>query len=188
VSVDEKKKKKVIKIDVDKCNGCRACEAICSAFHAEPKYSNINPEKSRIRVFFDPIRDVYVPVYASEYTGAECSGRGEFTIDEKTYDECCFCGASCPARDLFKDPDCGLPLKCDMCLDDPPQEEPLCVKWCLSDALTYEETDDDEEKEEPKDEMETGLKSLIEKYGFKKVMEILAEKEKTAKGKGAKEE
>nr|MCU0584982.1 4Fe-4S binding protein [Desulfobacterales bacterium] len=37
----EKKKKKVktIKVDVDKCNGCRACEMICSAFHASPPYS-----------------------------------------------------------------------------------------------------------------------------------------------------
>ena len=143
MAVEEKKKKKVIKVDVDKCNGCRACETICSAFHAEPKYSSTNPEKSKIRVLFDPIRDVYVPVYAGEYTEAECNGRGEYTIDEKTYDECAFCRASCPARDYFKDPDSGLPLKCDMCLDDPPQDEPLCVKWCLADALTYEEVDED---------------------------------------------
>ncbi len=41
----EKKKKivKTIKIDLDKCNGCRACEVICSAFHATPKYSSNNP-------------------------------------------------------------------------------------------------------------------------------------------------
>ncbi|MFC1906155.1 4Fe-4S dicluster domain-containing protein [Chloroflexota bacterium] len=189
MAVEEKKKKKVIKVDVDKCNGCRACEAICSAFHAEPKYGSINPEKSKIRVLFDPIKDVYVPVYAGEYTEAECSGRGEYTIDEKTYDECSFCRASCPARDIFKDPDSGLPLKCDMCLDDPPQDEPLCVKWCLSDALTYEEVDDDEDREEPADEMETGLNALIKKHGFKKVMEILAnmKEENSDKEKGLEE-
>ena len=177
MTVEEKEKNrvKVIKVDVDKCNGCRSCEAICSAFHAEPKYSSTNPEKSKIRVLFDPIRDVYVPVYAGEYTEAECSGREVYTIGEKTYDECAFCRASCPSRDIFKDPDSGLPLKCDMCLDDPPQDEPLCVKWCLADALTYEEVDDyDEEvKEETKDEMETGLDSLIKKHGIAKVMESL---------------
>jgi len=50
--MSEKKKKivKTIKIDVDKCNGCRACEAVCSAFHATPKYSSNNPSRSRIRV------------------------------------------------------------------------------------------------------------------------------------------
>ena len=29
-----KKKIKTIKIDADKCNGCRGCEIICSSFHA----------------------------------------------------------------------------------------------------------------------------------------------------------
>jgi benzoyl-CoA reductase subunit BamC len=175
VAVEEKKKKKVIKVDVDKCNGCRACEAICSAFHAEPKYSSTNPEKSKIRVLFDPIKDIYVPTYAGEYTESECNGRNVYTVEGKIYDECAFCRASCPSRDLFKDPDSGLPLKCDMCLDDPPQDEPLCVKWCLSDALTYEEVEDEEDREEAKDEMETGLDSLAKKHGFEKVMESLAQ-------------
>ena len=71
----QKKTIKTIKIDVDKCHGCRACEMICSAFHAEPKYSSNNPARARIRVIRDPLRDVYVPVYAGEYTVAECAGR-----------------------------------------------------------------------------------------------------------------
>ena len=64
----EKKKKiiKTIKVDVDKCNGCRACEMICSAFHATPKYSSNNPARSRIRVIHEPIKDIYVPVRAVE--------------------------------------------------------------------------------------------------------------------------
>ncbi len=126
----EKKKKiiKTIKIDVDKCNGCRACEVICSAFHAAPKYSSNNPARSRIRVIRDPLTDIYVPVYAGEYTPAECAGRDKYTIDGKEYDECAFCRASCPSRDEFKEPDSGLPLKCDMCEG---EDEPLCVKWCI---------------------------------------------------------
>ena len=54
----EKKKKivKTIKIDVDKCNGCRACEVICSSFHATPKYSSNNPERARIRVIHYPLQ------------------------------------------------------------------------------------------------------------------------------------
>ena len=71
----EKKTIKTININVDKCNGCRACEMICSAFHAEPKYSSNNPARARIRVIRDPLKDVYVPVYAGEYTVAECAGR-----------------------------------------------------------------------------------------------------------------
>ncbi len=30
---------KEIKVDTQKCVGCRACEIVCSGFHAIPKYS-----------------------------------------------------------------------------------------------------------------------------------------------------
>lgn len=176
------KKVKVIKIDVDLCNGCRACEVACSAFHAEPKYSSANPEKSRIRVLFDSRRNIYVPVMAGEYAEAECSGRDMYIIDGKEYDECAFCRASCPSRDIFKDPDSGLPLKCDMCEDEPPLEEPLCVKWCINDALTYEEREEEEEEEEKLDDIEIGLESLANKYGMQKIMDTLARISQSKKG------
>ena len=75
----EKKKKivKTIKVDADKCNGCRACEVICSAFHAAPKYSSNNPARSRIRVIRHPLKDIYVPVYAGEYTRCRMCGQGQ---------------------------------------------------------------------------------------------------------------
>jgi len=95
-------------------------------------------------------------------------------LNGKEYDECDFCRASCPSRDNFKEPDSKLPLKCDMCEDDPPQEEPLCVKWCLADALTYEEREEEVEEEVKLDEMEIGLKSLIDKNGMQKVMDAVA--------------
>ena len=169
-----KKKVKTIKIDVDKCNGCRACEVICSAFHANPRYSSNNPGRSRIRVIHDPLRDIYFPVYAGEYTASECMGRDRYVIDGKEYNECDLCRASCPSRDVFKEPDSGLPLKCDMCEDDPPQEEPLCVKWCINDALTYEEREEEVEEEVKLDEMELGLESLIDKHGIQKVRDAIA--------------
>ncbi len=171
-----KKVKKLIKIDVDKCNGCRACEAICSAFHAEPKYSSSNPDKSRIRVVHDPLRDIFVPVYAGEYTDSECNGKNIYTVDGKTYDECDFCRASCPSRKLFRDPDSGLPLKCDMCEDEPPLKEPKCVEWCLNDALIYETVEEEVEEEEPTRplEMEVGLEALVKQHGIKAVMETLS--------------
>ncbi len=98
----KKRTVKTIKIDVDKCNGCRACEVICSAFHATPKYSSNNPARSRIRVIREPLTDIYLPVYAGEYTAAECAGRDKYTIDGKEYDECAFCRASCPSRDAVQ--------------------------------------------------------------------------------------
>jgi len=169
----EKKKKqiKTIKIDVDKCNGCRACEVVCSAFHAKPKYSSNNPARARIRVIRDPLKDVYVPVYAGDYAPAECAGRDKYTIDGKEYDECAFCRASCPSRDEFKEPDSGLPLKCDMCEG---EDEPWCVKWCLNDALILEEGDEEVVEEEEQDELEIGLGSLANKYGLQKILDAVA--------------
>lgn len=168
---ESNKKIKVIKIDVDKCNGCRACEMICSAFHASPKYSSNNPERSRVRLIRDPINDIYVPVYAGEYTAAECKGRDKYVIDGKEYDECGFCRASCPSRSLFKEPDSGLPIKCDMCEG---EAEPLCVTWCLAKALTYEEREVEREVEPPLGELETGLGALIHKHGLQKVIDTAA--------------
>lgn len=166
-----KKKVKVIKIDVDKCNGCRACELICSAFHASPKYSSNNPARSRIRLVRDPLKDKYLPVYAGDYTASECTGRNKYVIDGREYDECDTCRASCPARDLFKEPDSGLPLKCDMCDG---EEEPLCVQWCLAKALIYEEREEEREEEPQLGEMEIGLESLVNKHGLQKVLDTVA--------------
>ena len=137
----EKKKKivKTIKIDVDKCHGCRACELICSAFHAAPKYSSNNPARARIRVISR---------------------------------------ASCPSRDEFKEPDSGLPLKCDMCEG---EDEPLCVKWCIADALTLEEREEEVEEEEEQEELEIGLESLADKHGLEKLRDALARMSKTKK-------
>jgi benzoyl-CoA reductase subunit BamC len=173
----EKKKKlvKTIKVDVDKCNGCRACEVVCSGFHASPKYGSNNPERSRIRVMREPLRDIYVPVYAGEYTPAECAGRDKYVIDGKEYDECAFCRASCSSRPIFKEPDSGLPLKCDMCESDPTLSEPMCVQWCLNDALIYEVREEEvAEAEEPMPELEIGLESLANKYGLQKILDTVA--------------
>jgi benzoyl-CoA reductase subunit BamC len=183
-AVKKKKLVKTIRVDVDKCNGCRACEVICSAFHASPKYSSNNPERSRIRVIREPLRDIYVPVYAGEYTAAECAGRDKYTIDGKDYDECAFCRAACPSRDLFKEPDSGLPLKCDMCESDPPLDEPMCVKWCLNDALIYEVREEEVEEEEPsREDIEVGLRSLADKYGLRQVADSVARLTKRAEKK-----
>jgi benzoyl-CoA reductase subunit BamC len=182
----EKKKRivKTIRVNVDKCNGCRACEVICSAFHASPKYSSTNPDRARIRVIREPLRDIYVPVYAGEYTAAECAGRDRYTIDGKDYDECAFCRAACPSRDLFKEPDSGLPLKCDMCESDPSLEQPMCVQWCLNEALVYEEREEEVEDEEPAEELEVGLESLVNRFGRERLAETLERMSKKGEPKG----
>lgn len=150
---------KTIKIDADKCSGCRACEAVCSAFHADPKYRIVNPKRSRIRVFWDEDNDIYVPIIAGHYAEVECNSRALLNINGKTYGECSFCRSSCPSRDLFKEPDnSDIPLKCDACGEPMPEGGPLCVQWCLTDALTFMETE--EEIQWPEEEEEEEIESL----------------------------
>ncbi len=171
---------KEIKVDTKKCVGCRACEIACSAFHAIPKFSSVNSARSRIMVTMDEVRDVFVPLRAGDYAQAECNGRNAYVIDGKEYDQCTFCPASCPSRDAFKEPDSGLPLKCDMCESQPPLEKPMCVDACTFGALIYEEKEvaipvaSVEASQEKRGEMKTGLESLIRKYGIKNVTETVA--------------
>jgi benzoyl-CoA reductase subunit BamC len=164
---------KEIRIDVERCTGCRACEMACSAFHAKPRYSSINPARSRIRVVTDEINDEYVPVHAGNFTRSECDGRHVYQLHGKQYSECSFCRASCPSRDFFIEPDSGLPLKCDMCEDEPPLDEPLCVTVCQPDCLTYEvrqvETEIDELAE--REAMERGLESLVNQHGIEALID-----------------
>jgi benzoyl-CoA reductase subunit BamC len=173
--VGQTKTIKAIRVDADKCTGCRSCEAICSAFHYEPNFNLVNPKRSRIQVFRDEENDLYIPVLAGQYTDAECNGRSITIIKGKEYGECSFCRASCPSRDLFKEPDAlDIPLKCDMCGEPPPLEGPLCVKWCLKGALAYIEREEEVEEELKLEDLEIGLQSMADKYGLQKVMDTVA--------------
>jgi benzoyl-CoA reductase subunit BamC len=169
-----KKIVKSIKIDADKCNGCRGCEIVCSAFHSTPKYSSNNPARSRIQILTNRLQDKWLPVFAGEYTPAECMGRDKYIIDEKEYEECDFCRAVCPSRDIFKEPDSGLPLKCDMCESDPPLEKPKCVEWCINEVLKYEEREEEVEEQVEIEKVEAGLTAMIDKYGLDKVADTIA--------------
>jgi len=170
-----KKKIRTIKVDLDKCNGCRACEIACAAFHATPKFSSFNPSRSRIRMVINERNDEWVAIRATNFSRAECSGRRKYTNKGKEYSECSFCGTICPARGLFKDPDSGLPLKCDMCGDDP-EQIPMCVQICSRDALTYSEREEQSEEEIilPRGDVEIGLEALIDKHGLRRVLDTLA--------------
>ena len=62
------------------------------------------------------------------------------------------------------------------------EDEPLCVKWCLADALTLEvrEVDVDVSEVSP-EEIEIGLEALINKHGLDKVADIVAQISRTSK-------
>jgi benzoyl-CoA reductase subunit BamC len=62
------------------------------------------------------------------------------------------------------------------------EEMPLCVKWCLNDALIIEEREEESEEEEEQDELEIGLETLAKKYGLQKVIDSLARMSISKKG------
>ncbi len=62
----------------------------------------------------------------------------------------------------------------------------MCVKWCLADALIYEEREEEVEEEEEQEDLEIGLESLANKYGLQKIMDTIArmsEKDESIKAK-----
>lgn len=165
---------KTIKVNVDRCVGCRACEMACSGLHATPKYSSFNPARSRIRVVLDLVNDVYLPVRAGDFATSECSGRLSFIIRGREYSECSFCSVSCPSRDRFREPDSALPLKCDMCEQVSPDAPPLCVQVCRPGALSYEERLEEREQAAVAGGVEQGVGSLVDRHGLKKVQDAAA--------------
>jgi Fe-S-cluster-containing hydrogenase component 2 len=171
-----KKKVKEIMINPDKCNGCRACEIACASFHAKPRYSNFNPSRARIRMVINELNDEWIAIRSSSFSKTNCKGRSRYVINGKEYSECSFCSTICPDRKIFKEPDSNLPLKCDMCGEDP-EQVPLCVQICSRDALTYaireREVESDEKEQHIWQTMEMGLKSLERRYGFEKVKNAL---------------
>jgi benzoyl-CoA reductase subunit BamC len=75
---------------------------------------------------------------------------------------------------MFKEPDTGLPLRCDMCEG---EEEPWCVKWCLNDVLVYEEREEWVEEageKERQEQLDVGLESLADRYGLDKLKDAMA--------------
>ena len=87
-----------IRIDHSKCTGCQHCEAACSIKH----YANeVNPKKSRIRVFEDEEEQRFFPIIAGPTTTAECTSKFDVVIAGQQYDDCTLCRASCPTRPWF---------------------------------------------------------------------------------------
>jgi benzoyl-CoA reductase subunit BamC len=116
-----------IKIDHKKCIGCKQCEIVCSLAHT----GTANPWRSRIRIFIK--EEFCLPVIAGPYTEAACNSKCMVMVDGLEVDGCVVCRASCPIKSVYKEPDTGIPLKCDFCGE---PADPQCVRWCAPEALT----------------------------------------------------
>lgn len=136
---------KVLKIDHEKCTGCRLCELVCAVKHDHVS----NPSRSRIRVIKWEAEGVYVPVSCQQCEDAPCMnacpakaiGRNEqLGRIEVDYDKCIVCRTCvsvCPFGAMHFSPVDRRVIKCDLCDGDP-----QCVRFCEVKAVRFVEAGD----------------------------------------------
>ena len=54
------------------------------------------------------------------------------------------------------------------------KKSPCVFSGALTDALTYEEREEEVEEEEKLEDVEIGLEAMVDKYGLQKVMDTVA--------------
>ncbi len=131
---------KVLKIDYEKCTGCRLCELVCAVKHDGIS----NPIRSRIRVVKWEREGVYVPMSCQQCEEAPCmtgcpSGaisRSEsmdrVEVDYELCIGCRTCVSVCPFGAMNFNPIDRKVIKCDLCDGDP-----QCVRFCEVKAVDF---------------------------------------------------
>lgn len=125
--------------DPGKCTGCRTCEAICSARNTQ----KITPSSSSIKIISDDRQGKNFGILCQhcrkplclETCPSRAIDKGEdgiVRINKLFCTDCGLCAMACPSAAPLKDPGTQEIHKCDLC-----EGEPLCVKNCPQDALTF---------------------------------------------------
>jgi Fe-S-cluster-containing hydrogenase component 2 len=121
--------------------GCRICELACS-YHHEGRFS---PRLSRVDVVKEDKYGLDYPVYCRQCDDCPPSdacptgalNRDEYGATILDVEACINCGicANVCTYNAVKLDEASKPLICDLCGGDP-----VCVKKCPTNALTYEES------------------------------------------------
>ncbi len=134
---------KVLQVDMEKCTGCRTCEAVCSLRNT----GRADPARSRIKVIRYEKRGEYhnyIPMVCQQCSTPLCMeacptnaisrdlGTGALLVDEKACVGCRVCNMVCPVGGVSVDPVTEVASKCDLCGGDPE-----CVKYCDAEAIRY---------------------------------------------------
>ena len=131
-----------IVVDVDKCNGCGACQTACSLYNER----ECNPNKSRIGIVKTEEQGMIysIPVFCRQCENPVCMAvcpaaaiyrdikTGAVVIDEEKCIGCRSCVYACPFGAITMDFDGGVAIKCTLCGGDP-----RCVRFCGSGAIKY---------------------------------------------------
>lgn len=124
--------------DIDKCTGCRACEAACSF----RKKNAAQPSQSAITIIKREKDGIHVPMVCLQCETPLCmevcpvnamsrsADTGAVVLDEKKCIGCRICISSCPFGMMGFDDEKGISSKCDLC-----GGEPECEKFCPYGAV-----------------------------------------------------
>ncbi len=136
---------KVIKINYEKCTGCRLCELVCAVKHDGIS----NPARSRIKIVKWEAEGLYIPVTCQQCQDAPClnacpakaiSLNEALSRVEVDYDVCIGCRTCvsvCPFGAMnFNHIDRKV-IKCDLCGGDP-----QCVRFCEINAVEFVDAGD----------------------------------------------
>lgn len=131
---------KMICVDRSKCNGCGACQTICSL----TKKGSIHPTESRMQLRRAGGVQLQYTTYCQHCADPACLKACLKTIIRKEGElvvrnfEGCFacsaCAVACPMGAVVYDSGVDAYLTCDQCGGDP-----LCVKICPTGALSFAE-------------------------------------------------
>jgi carbon-monoxide dehydrogenase iron sulfur subunit len=139
------KNSKILKIDYEKCTGCRLCELVCAVKHDRVS----NPIRSRIRVIKWESEGIYVPVSCQQCEDAPCvlgcpakaltrnQDMGRVEVDYEKCIGCRTCVSVCPFGAMHFVASDRKVIKCDLCDGDP-----QCVRFCEIEAVRFVETTD----------------------------------------------
>ena len=128
-----------IRINPEKCSGCRICELICGF----SKHGEFNPKRSRIRIVKMERFFVDVPVVCQQCLNPSCVPEcpagalskdkdGIIHVDEELCTGCERCMEVCPFDAISIDPLSGVAILCDLC-----NGTPECVHWCPTKTLEF---------------------------------------------------
>jgi len=131
---------KMLVVNYEKCTGCRLCELVCSVKHEAVS----NPSRARINITKWEMEGIMMPMVCKQSEPAPCitacptnaRSRDEPVGSVVTdYDRCIGCKtcvAVCPFGAVGFDPIVNRVINCDLCNGDP-----ICVKFCDTEALQY---------------------------------------------------
>ena len=134
------KNNKILKVEYEKCTGCRLCELVCSVKHDHVS----NPARSRIRIIKWESEGIYVPVTCQQCEDAPCvigcpakalTRNEDMARVEVDYDKCIGCRTCvsvCPFGAVHFVASDRKVIKCDLCDGDP-----QCVRFCDVKAVDF---------------------------------------------------